>query len=66
MSVNQTRNGGTERLFLVAADPNQEPIGTLDTRGKRSTNARPRADSYPSFVQRGSIGDAGELEFSSP
>lgn len=66
MPMNKPRNRRPERLLLIAADPNEIPVWRLQTCGECCAEARTSAHADPPGVQRGGIGDAGELELARP
>lgn len=66
MPVDQPRDGGTERLLLVAPNPNQEPIRALNARRQRRADARSRTDPHAALVQSRRVRDPCEFKLASP
>jgi hypothetical protein len=59
--VDEVSDGWTESLFLIATDPNQEPVGWLQARGKSGAETSTSANSDAPFVDRRCVGDTSEL-----
>ena len=56
--VDETRNRGPERAFLVRPDPDEKPVGGLYAGGERSANASTGADADSALEHGGCVADA--------
>ena len=61
MTVDETRDRWAEGLFLVATNPDEEPVWALQTCRQSRADTRACADTDTTLVQRRSVGDTGEL-----
>ena len=59
--VNQPRDGRAERLLLVRADPDEEPVVELYTGGEDSADTGAGADGDAAAVQVRQVGQASKL-----
>ena len=66
MPVDESADSRAERLFLVASDPDQIPIGGLQARRERGPETGTGADTDTTLIECRSVGDTGELELTSP
>lgn len=59
--MDETRDGWAEGLFLVASNPDEEPVGALQTCRQSSADTRACADTDTTLVQSRSVGDTSKL-----
>lgn len=64
--MDETRDRRAECLFLVRADPDEEPVLALDASRQSRTNASARADADAALIHGRSVADAGKLELTRP
>lgn len=66
MLANEAGNGRSERLLLVGADPDKEPLVALYAGTKCSTNTCAGTDTNSAVEHGGSVPNAGKLKLSCP
>jgi len=66
MTVNKTRDGWAECLFLVAADPDEIPVWALQAGRKCGAETSSSANTNAALVESGGIGDTSEFQLSGP
>lgn len=64
--MDETRDRRAEGSLLVASDPDEVPVWALEASRKSSADASASADAHAALVERRSIRDTSELEFSCP
>ncbi len=62
MTVDETRDGWAEGLFLVATNPDEKPVWALQTCRQSRADACACADTDTTLVQSRSVGDASKLK----
>lgn len=60
-AVDHVEEDGAEGLLHVRADPDQEPVVELDSRGQHSTDTGARADGNATLEEVGEVWKTGEL-----
>lgn len=61
VAVDESGDGGPECLFLVGADPDEEPVGALQARREGSSNAGTCANAHAAVIQCRRVRDTREL-----